>query len=80
MLAQQTLPFGSFYPFKGTVQGSYLNSKDYMTLNGNALENLEIFLTSSQQTYDATTGVTNTLRSTKGSLMDYMDRTCTPYG
>jgi hypothetical protein len=48
MLAQHTLQFGTFHPFKGDTPGAYLNNKDYMTLNGNALENLEIFLTSTQ--------------------------------
>lgn len=46
MLAKCTLPFSTFHPYKGSIQGAYLNGKDYMTLNGNALENLEIFLTS----------------------------------
>jgi DNA mismatch repair ATPase MutS len=80
MLSNSTLPFGQFYPFKGSTAGAYLNTRDYMTLNGNALENLEIFLTSSHQSYDATTGVTTAQRSTTGSLMDFMDRTCTPFG
>ena len=57
MLDSQILPFATFYHYKGTAQGAYLNSRDYMTLNGNALENLEIFLTTSsgQTTFDATT-------------------------
>ena len=47
LLASQTLPFSEFHSYKGTSSGAYLNAKDFMTLNGNALENLEIFLTSS---------------------------------
>jgi DNA mismatch repair protein MSH3 len=51
-----------------------------MTLNGNALENLEIFQTASlNSTFDATLGCGN-WKSTTGSLMNFMDKTSTPYG
>lgn len=54
-----------------------MNGLNHMTLNGNALENLEIFVVNAQS-YDP--NANQVVRKSKGSLMDYIDKTCTPYG
>jgi len=75
LLAEQIVPFGQFHPFEGESVHAYINGQNHMTLNGNALENLEIFLVNAQS-YDPHSVV----RREKGSLMDFVDKTCTPYG
>ncbi len=49
-----------------------------MTINGNALENLEIFMTQGSSVDNSS--AKSIRRSIRGSLMDYLDHTCTPYG
>ncbi|CDW88573.1 domain iii family protein [Stylonychia lemnae] len=77
MLAEQVIPFGQFYQYEGESPHAYINGQNHMTLNGNALENLEIFVINSQS-YDPNQN--QMVRKSKGSLMDYIDKTCTPYG
>ena len=72
MMAEQTIPFGSFRPYQGDVEGSFLNTKTNMILDSTVQESLEIFNMKPEDEE-------NENMQCK-SLVDLLDQTSTPFG
>lgn len=47
LLADSIIPFGYYHSYQGESSDAYMSGQNHMTLNGNALENLEIFVVNS---------------------------------